>query len=260
MRDEKMVMLLDVGNTNTHFCFSTRNRILGTKPYSAPSDVFFNKNFLKNTTEVMKNGDIHRVIACCVIPAKVPQLRRYARSLTKTDPLLVNHKLNLGIGIRYPQPQQIGADRLANAVGVAKLYRTPAIVVDFGTGLTFDVVNARSEYIGGVIAPGLEAMTDYLYQRTAMLPQIKLLEPRSVVGKSTVKAMQVGAVVGYRGLVKEILAALLREPGMRGATVVATGGGSKLVVRKVPAVKYVNPLLTLEGLRFIYLRNDDESG
>jgi type III pantothenate kinase len=170
-------------------------------------------------------------------------------------PLIVSADIDLGVGVRYPNAKQIGADRLANAAGVAKLYGTPAIVVDFGTAVTFDIVNARSEYIGGVIAPGLASVTDYLYQRTALLPRVTLAEPRSVIGKSTVDAMRVGAVIGYRGLVKEILHALKRERGMKRAVVVATGGYGDLIAGKIPEIEHVNPLLTLEGLRFIYLRN-----
>jgi type III pantothenate kinase len=173
-------------------------------------------------------------------------------------PLLVNASVDLGIGVRYPNPKQIGADRLANAVGVAHLYGAPAIVVDFGTAVTFDIVNPRSEYVGGVIAPGLSAMTHYLYEQTALLPHIELHEPRSMIGKSTVDAMLVGAVVGYRGLVKEILAGLRGTPGMQKAVVVATGGYGGLIAGKIREIQHVNPLLTLEGLRFIYLRNSGE--
>jgi type III pantothenate kinase len=100
-------------------------------------------------------------------------------------------------------------------------------------------------------------VTDYLYQRTALLPRIKLAEPASVIGKSTVAAMRVGAVIGYRGLVKEILQALKRERGMEKAVIVATGGYGGLIAKKIPEIQHVNPLLTLEGLRFIYLRNRD---
>ena len=128
-------------------------------------------------------------------------------------------------------------------------------MVAFGTALAFDVVSPAREYVGGVIAPGLAAMTDYLHEHTALLPHIDLREPRSVIGKSTVNAMEVGAVIRYRGLVKEILAAIRREPGLQRAVVVATGGYGELIAKKVPAIQHVNPLLTLEGLRFIYLRN-----
>jgi type III pantothenate kinase len=134
------------------------------------------------------------------------------------------------------------------------LYRVPAIVVDFGTAVTFDIVDDRGQYLGGVIAPGLAAVTEYLYQRTALLPRITLAEPRSVIGKSTIGAMRVGAVIGYRGLVKEILAELQRERGLRRAVVVATGGYGELIARRVPGIQHVNPRLTLEGLRFIYSR------
>jgi type III pantothenate kinase len=172
-------------------------------------------------------------------------------------PVIVSADIDLGVGVRYPSKKQIGADRLANAVGVVRLYGTPAIVVDFGTAVTFDIVNSSREYVGGVIAPGLASVTDYLYQRTALLPRIKLAEPASVIGKSTVAAMRVGAVIGYRGLVKEILQALKRERGMEKAVIVATGGYGGLIAKKIPEIQHVNPLLTLEGLRFIYLRNRD---
>src|SRR5206468_11238115 len=119
--------------------------------------------------------------------------------------------VDLGVGIDYPNPKTIGADRLANAAAVAALYGCPAIVVDFGTAVTFDIVSARRNYVGGVIAPGLESMTNFLYQRTALLPKLSLKEPRSTVGRSTIEAMRSGAVFGYRGLVREILTRIRAE-------------------------------------------------
>ncbi len=234
-------LLINANNTNTTFALANRERILARK--TVPTARLRGIPF--------PQAGLDAVVLSSVVPAATRQLRRWV-SLT---PIIVNARINLGIGIRYPNPKQIGADRLANAVAVAELYGAPAIVVDFGTAVTFDIVNARREYIGGVIAPGLAAVTDYLYQRTALLPRITLAEPRSVIGKSTVEAMRVGAVVGYRGLVKEILAALRREPGLGRAVIVATGGYGDLIARKIPDIQHVNPLLTLEGLRFIYVRN-----
>src|SRR5947207_8283168 len=113
--------------------------------------------------------------------------------------LFLNTRLDLGVGIDYPAPRSIGADRLANAAAVVQLYGYPAIVVDFGTAVTFDVVSARGDYVGGVIAPGLESMTNFLYDRTALLPKLILREPVRASGKTTRDAMVSGAVVGYRG-------------------------------------------------------------
>jgi type III pantothenate kinase len=240
MRNER-ILLIDCGNTNTDFAIATTRRV--GRVVSVPT--------AKMCRLPRSLGSFSACVLSSVVPAATKKLRRWI----PVEPIIVSAETDLGVGIRYPNPRQIGADRLANAVGVVKLYGAPAIVVDFGTAVTFDVINSSREYVGGVIAPGISAMTDYLHEHTALLPHITPREPRSVIGKSTVDAMEVGAVIGYRGLVKEILAALRRQPGFRNAVVVATGGYGDLIARKIPGISHVNPLLTLEGLRFIYLRN-----
>lgn len=241
MKTERPFMLININNTNTSFALADAKRVL--RVVKVPT--------LSVREVPFANTGISGVVLSSVVPVVAKRVRR----MLPMRPLIVSPDIDLGIGVRYPDKKQIGADRLANAVGVVELYGAPAIVVDFGTAVTFDIVNARSEYIGGVIAPGLASVTDYLYQRTALLPRIKLAEPRSVIGKSTVDAMRAGAVVGYRGLVKEILGALKRERGMKRAAIVATGGYGELIAKKIREIEHVNPLLTLEGLRFIYLRN-----
>lgn len=241
----KRILLIDAGNTTTDFAITDGQRI--GRVISMPT---------------ARLNAIPRALGCydgAVLSSVVPTATRQLRRWLSVKAIIVSVATDLGIGVRYPNPKQIGADRLCNAVGATQLYGAPVLVVDFGTAVTFDVVNARREYVGGVIAPGLAAMTDYLHDQTALLPHITPREPRSVIGQSTVGAMQVGAVIGYRGMVKEILAALRREPGLARATVVATGGYGDLIARKVPAIQHVNPLLTLEGLRLIYLRNQHES-
>ena len=164
------------------------------------------------------------MVVSSVVPAKNSAILKAAG---ETDVLWLDRKLKLGVEIDYPKPQSIGADRLANAAAVTALYGYPAVVVDFGTAVTFDIVSGRRAYIGGVIAPGLEAMTNFLYQRTALLPKLSLKEPRRAIGKSTIQAMLSGAVFGYRGLVREILAQIRAEQfpsRRRGIHVVATGG------------------------------------
>ena len=185
-----------------------------------------------------------------MVPTKNSAIFKGAHN--KTQVLWLDWKLKLGVAIDYPKPQSIGADRLANAAAVAELYGYPAIVVDFGTAVTFDVVSERRAYVGGVIAPGLEAMTNFLYQRTALLPKLSLKEPNSAVGKSTIEAMRAGAVFGYRGLVREILARIKAEQFPRtNVVVVGTGGYARLIAEGLREIGVIRPHLTLEGLRII---------
>jgi type III pantothenate kinase len=157
------------------------------------------------------------------------------------------------MGIDYPNPAQIGADRLANSAGVLSRHGVPAIVIDFGTAVTFDVISSKPAYCGGVIAPGLGAMSGYLTRQTALLPEIELAEPASAIGKSTVHAMQAGAIFGYRGLVKEIIAKI-REEVSGNPKIIATGGDAELIARGVPEIEAVDPELTLDGLRQVAAR------
>jgi type III pantothenate kinase len=186
-----------------------------------------------------------------IVSSVVPKKNRLVQQAAgKTKVLWLNPRLKLGVGIDYPKPKSIGADRLANAAAVTALYGYPAIVVDFGTAVTFDIVSDRRTYIGGVIAPGLEAMTRFLYQRTALLPKLSLKEPRHAIGKSTIEAMLSGAVFGYRGLVREILARIRAEQFPRKKVyIVATGGYARLIAGQLPEIDAVRPHLTLEGLR-----------
>lgn len=157
------------------------------------------------------------------------------------------------MGIDYPNPSQIGADRLANAAGVSSRHGVPAIIIDFGTAVTFDVISSEPAYCGGVIAPGLGAMSGYLTRKTALLPEIELEEPPSAIGKSTVHAMQVGAVIGYRGMVREILARIREE--LHGIPkIIATGGDAAVIARGLPEIQVVDPDITLDGLRQVASR------
>ena len=198
------------------------------------------------------NWKFERVVLSSVVPEKG---RIIAAALGKWPVLRVSHRIDLGVKIDYPRPASIGADRLANAACVAESPGAPVVVVDFGTAVTFDIIARPRVYVGGVIAPGLEAMTDYLHQRTALLPRLTLLEPPSAIGKSTRHAMLVGAVYGYRGLIREILASIRRELGEKRLRVVATGGYAELIAAGLPEIGSVRPNLTLEGLRIIGDRN-----
>jgi len=188
-------------------------------------------------------------VVCSVVPKKNGTVRKAAK---RSRVLWITPRVELGVGVDYPNPKTIGADRLANAAAVAALYGCPAIVVDFGTAVTFDIVSAQRKYIGGVIAPGLESMTNFLYQRTALLPKLSLKEPRSAVGRSTIEAMRSGAVIGYRGLVREIINRIKAERFPRKKVhVIATGGYADLIAARLGEIDAVHPNLTLEGLRIV---------
>src|SRR6266446_1212797 len=171
MKKQHPFLLVNINNTNTSFALANATRIISV--IKVP------------TLSVREIPFAGTAVSGVVLSSVVPPVAKRVRRMLPMRPLIVSAGINLGVGVRYPNKKQIGADRLANAAGVAELYGAPAIVVDFGTAVTFDIVNARREYIGGVIVPGLAAVTDYLYQRTALLPRITLAEPRSVVGKCT---------------------------------------------------------------------------
>lgn len=190
-----------------------------------------------------------------ILSSVVPYATEVLQALPTPRLIEVSASLPLGLPIDYPHPAQIGADRLANALACGHFYGAPSIVVDFGTAVTFDVLSPRGAYVGGVIAPGLQAMTTYLHEKTALLPRIRLDEPKHVVGRSTREAMLSGAVFGYRGLIRELLQEIRRETfaGKKG-TVVATGGDAQLIAGSVKLFDHVNPLLTLHGLRLVGTR------
>ena len=237
-------LLIDISNSYAKIAFSSKKRV------SAPVRITTAELSSSVVAGFLRKRQVPKVVVSSVVPAKNSAISKAAHNKVKM--LWLDWKLKLGVAIDYPKPQSIGADRLANAAAVADLYGCPAIVVDFGTAVTFDVVSERRSYIGGVIAPGLEAMTNFLYQRTALLPRLSLKEPKRAVGKSTIEAMRSGAVFGYRGLIREILARIRSErfPGKK-VVVVATGGYAPLITEGLPEVSVIHPHLTLEGLRIV---------
>ena len=236
-------LLIDNSNSFTKFALSTRKEVGPSRKLATRT---ITPDALKN---VLVGWQWETVVLCSVVPEVGERLVEYF------DPrpvLRVTAKLKLGVGIDYPKPATIGADRLANAAAAWARFGGPVIVVDFGTAVSFDVVSAEGKYVGGVIAPGLEAMTHYLHTRTALLPEISLIEPPSAIGKNTKHAMLSGAVHGYRGLVREILREVGDEMAKpRKLAVVATGGYAELIAAKLPEIRKVVPELTLDGLRII---------
>lgn len=240
-------LLVDNSNTRTKFALADADSLLGKRAWLPTAEIS-----PESLAKALEGFEFDGTLLCSVVPEKARILREVLVAHGPLHPL--TYQSDTGLSIDYPHPAQIGADRLANAIGVSASHGTPAIVIDFGTAVTFDVVAAGPTYCGGVIAPGLGAMQDYLGRRTALLPQIELDEPASAIGKSTVEAMQAGAVFGYRGLVREIIGRLRAE--MAGnPVIVATGGDAALIARGLPEIEKVDPDLTLEGLRLAAVRN-----
>jgi type III pantothenate kinase len=244
-----MLLLFDIGNTHTHAGLADDRRVL--RQINIPTSEWFGGKSVRLVEKFIGAKQVDGAILCCVVPRATPFVRRFVARLGAPLRKLTTKTVR-GLGIDYPRPETIGPDRLANAVAAKHHFGAPVVVVDFGTTVTFDVVNRAGHYVGGIIAPGLAAMTDYLHEKTALLPKIKIREETAVVGKNTEQAMRIGAVHGYRGLVRQLIAELKGELKETNLPVIATGGYARLMAAKLPEITAVEPNLTLEGLRLTW--------
>jgi type III pantothenate kinase len=245
-----MLLLFDIGNTNTHLGLANSKRLI--RQTDVPTKAWFDGRMKASLLDFVDRTPVTGVALCSVVPRATPLALKAVWQLWKQDALELTPKTLRGVGIDYPRPNSIGPDRLANAAAARHHHGAPVVVVDFGTAVTFDVVNRAGDYVGGIIAPGLAVMTDYLHEKTALLPRIKIREIKSAIGRSTEAAMLVGAMHGYRGLIRELIAELKRELKATRLPVVATGGYAKLIAARLPEISSVEPNLTLEGLRLVW--------
>jgi type III pantothenate kinase len=193
---------------------------------------------------------VRAVVVSSVVPALTTTFEQLARVYCQTDPLVVGPDIRTGIPVRYDNPREVGADRIANAVAAIQLYGCPAIVIDFGTATTFDAISGAGEYLGGAIAPGLTIAADALFQHAARLFRVELKRPANAIGRNTGTSVQSGVIFGYVGLIEGLIARFHAEMGP--AKVIATGGLAEVIASQTPAVEIIDPLLTLQGLRLIY--------
>jgi type III pantothenate kinase len=252
-----MLLALDIGNTSTNLgridggeVVATRR--IGTRPQATADELALTLDGLL----AMDGGEldgVREIVAASVVPALSATLAELCRS--REISLLWADATTVPLVTRVDRPAEVGADRLVNALAALRLHGAPAIVVDFGTATNFDVVDADGAYIGGMLAPGLELGLEALATRTAKLPRIELARPPRAIGTNTVAAMQSGAVIGYIGLVRELLAAIRAElaDGGRPPRVIATGGLSAAPwAADIPGIDVVDPLLTLRGLALLH--------
>jgi type III pantothenate kinase len=200
-------------------------------------------------------ASIDAVVMASVVPPLTPIMQSMATRYFGRDALMVEPAVNAGMPILYKNPAEIGADRIANSIAAYEAYgraqRMPLIIADLGTATTFDAVSAKGEYLGGVICPGPQIAAEALFQRAARLPRVDVRKPASVIGQTTVGAIESGLFYGYLGMVEAIIKRMTDELGGK-ATCIATGGLAPLIVPETPLIEHVDPDLTLHGLRIVW--------
>ena len=257
-----MFLAVDVGNTQTVIGVLSGQRVLQQWRLSSGRErtrdefAILLRGLLAPTD--YGAGDFEGAAMSSVVPPVAKALQSALEDLVGTRVLVVGPGIRTGMAIKIDNPREVGADRVVNSVAARELYGAPSVVVDFGTATTFDMVDGQGDYIGGAIAPGLEVSMEALVSATAALRRVDLVPPRSVVGKSTVEAIQSGLLYGYASLVDGMLGRILDECGsLPGETtsVVATGGIAPVIVPHCSLVSTVDETLTLDGLRLIWERN-----
>jgi len=253
-----MLLCIDIGNTNITFGLY-EGEILGPHwrirtihekmpdEYGILMDQLF--HHLGYRAEQVTGAAI-----ASVVPPLTPIFAQVCQDYFGQTPLVVDAGVRTGVRIRYDNPREVGADRVADAAAVRALHRVPACVVDFGTATTFDAISAEGDYLGGAIAPGIGIAAQALFERTAKLPRVELTRPPSVIGTNTVRSIQSGLLFGYVGLVEGIVARFKAELGPQ-THVIATGGLARAIACETDVIDVVDTWLTLHGLRIIYELN-----
>ncbi|MDX2159982.1 MAG: type III pantothenate kinase [bacterium] len=253
-----MLLSVDIGNTNVTLGVWKDDRLMLSWRARTVSDkmpdeyAVLVRNFLAGAD--LGYHHISGVAISSVVPPLTATFAELSRHYMEIDPLVVSHTTDTGVELRIDQPEQVGADRIVNAAAVKVLYGGPAIVIDFGTATTFDVIGADGSYHGGAIAPGIGIAHDALVSRAARLHKVDLVPPPRPIGTNTIHAMQSGIFWGYVGLVEGLVARLRADMNEPNIKIIATGGLAPLFNQHTQVIDLIAPDLTLEGLRLIHNR------
>jgi type III pantothenate kinase len=253
-----MLLTIDIGNTNLTLglyqgeTFDAHWR-LATDHERMPDEYGLQMlGLLQNAGR--STSDLDGICLSSVVPPITSRIVQACHQYLHQEPLVVHYRLKTGIKILYEDPTAVGADRIADAVAVQRLYGGPACIIDFGTATTFNALDEEGNYLGGAIAPGINIAADALIRRTSKLPPVDLEQPPSVIGRNTVHAMQSGLLLGYVSMVEGMVARFRQEMGQE-TKVIATGGLAEVVSSATPVIQIIAPWLTLDGLRILWEMN-----
>lgn len=254
-----MLLVIDVGNTNITLgvfeeeVLIANGRLTTRTPRTSDEYGIAILDLLKH--KQIDSKKIEAVVICSVVPGIMHSLNNCIIKYFNIRPLDVGTGTKTGIKIATPNPKEVGADRVVDAVAAYEIYGGPVLIVDFGTATTYDLISADGAFIAGVTSPGIRISADALWNETAKLPAIEIKRPESILAKETISSMQAGLVYGCIGQTEYIVKRMIEESGLTETTVVATGGLGKIIYEGTNVIDYYDPNLTLNGLRLIYKKN-----
>ncbi|HEY3181720.1 MAG TPA: type III pantothenate kinase [Gaiellaceae bacterium] len=249
-----MLLAIDVGNTQTVFGLFDGDRL--TEQFRVGTDRAHTGDELAVMLRAFVELEaLEGIVLSSTVPPLVREYEAFAERWAGAELLVLGPGVSTGVPIRYDDPREVGPDRIANSVAARERYGAPVIVVDFGTSTNFDIVNAAGEYVGGVLAPGVEISMDALFARAARLTKVPLAAPERVIGKTTTGGLQSGLVYGFASLVDGMVERIRGELDAPDAPAIATGGLAELIAPHTKTIGHVDLHLTLEGLRLVWARN-----